>query len=372
MVSKQSYEKRKKVILQDPAICEDNRELWAKFFVYQETKLKRVNGLPSLDVGCFKTLTTYLCRFTVLNRWLGNKPWIKLTEPDIRRFYNDFEDGKLLTSRGKPVKDRKSYYSKILKSKPFEMAGKKELAKKVIEFGFVTKNEVRFIEIETFRKIVDFATQPKHKALLWLSWDVGENINSLLKLQKKDFRRQIDDETGMIEYKVTLAKNKLKRTRRARGNLTLFEETSKYLDLILSDVGDENVVFDFSYSNAYLLLERAVRLSKSSCIPNGEPVTWKDLRSSMACHLLKEGWSTNEVNSRLGHKPSSDEIDKYWNFLALDDKRPKQRINQNNIEKLSKEVKLYKQITQRLSKRINDIQHFAKIKSVKEVAEKEV
>ena len=59
----------------------------------------------------------------------------------------------------------------------------------------------------------------------------------------------------------------------------------------------------------------------------------------MACHLLKKGWTSDEVNARLGHKPSSQELDKYINFLALDRHTPKKKLNDGQLQQLLEEVK---------------------------------
>jgi hypothetical protein len=58
----------------------------------------------------------------------------------------------------------------------------------------------------------------------------------------------------------------------------------------------------------------------------------------MACDLLSKGWSTDEVNQRLGHKPSSREIDKYVNWLALDRRKPKRKLHQNQVATLTAEL----------------------------------
>ena len=55
------------------------------------------------------------------------------------------------------------------------------------------------------------------------------------------------------------------------------------------------------------VLERGGHITRATCIPGGQKVTLKDLRSSMACDLLSKGWTTDEANYRLGHKPSSRE-----------------------------------------------------------------
>jgi DNA polymerase III delta prime subunit len=73
-------------------------------------------------------------------------------------------------------------------------------------------------------------------------------------------------------------------------------------------------------------------------MPGGQKVTWKDLRSSMACDLLKKGWSRDEVNARLGHKPSSRIIDRYINFLALDRNKPKKKVFESNLKKIEEEL----------------------------------
>jgi len=51
---------------------------------------------------------------------------------------------------------------------------------------------------------------------------------------------------------------------------------------------------------------------------NGDRLSWKDLRSGMACHLLRSGWSRDEVNARLGHTAYSAALNAYINYLGLD------------------------------------------------------
>jgi hypothetical protein len=134
----------------------------------------------------------------------------------------------------------------------------------------------------------------------------------------------------------------LKRSRKARSEITNFPETARLLDIVLNELGEEDLVFDFEYSTARDTMRRIVGITGAKCIPGGEKVTWKDLRSSMACDLLKKGWTLDEVNKRLGHKPSSDEIDKYVNFLALDGHKSKKKIFENSLAKLQQEIDLRK------------------------------
>jgi len=58
----------------------------------------------------------------------------------------------------------------------------------------------------------------------------------------------------------------------------------------------------------------------------------------MACDLLSKGWTTNEVNRRLGHKPSSREIDKYVNWLALDNRQPKRKFHEHQVSLLTQQI----------------------------------
>ena len=165
--------------------------------------------------------------------------------------------------------------------------------------------------------------------LLWLAWDIGENAHSLLQLRKRDFTRQVDVDSDEPEYTVHLRREILKRSRTPRAEVTNYPDTVRYLDLILANIADDDLLFQFGTRMAAKLLERAVRITDATCIPGGQKVTLKDLRSPMACDLLSKGWTTDEVNFRLGQKPSSREIDKYVNWLALDKRHPKKRINEH-------------------------------------------
>ncbi len=340
---KQLFIKSKEVFLNDPKLCKENKSLFKKFFDYEEYKLKRSNDLGYLDDGNYKTLYDYIKRFKNVNKWFKHKAWKKLTKKDIKEVYDDLEEGKITNSLGERFGDRKAYYSKIFKSKPFELAGKKEMCKEVMEFYAPNNDqEVRFVEQEDIDKLVSVVTNPTHKLLILLAWDIGENINSLLRLQKKEFIREMNDRNE-AEYRIILQKSKLKRSRKARSEITNFKETATFIDTRLSNLEDEDLLFPFEYRQALKFLHRAIKLSGVRVKPTGDAPSWKDLRSGMACNLLREGWSSDEVNARLGHKPSSRELDKYINFLALDRHKPKRKIYENNLQKLQDEIETFKE-----------------------------
>lgn len=351
------YRKRLRKLLKTPYICEENKNLFKEFFEKEEYKLKRQNGLPELDEACYKTLYGYLVKFSNVNDWFKNKPLNQITKEDFKRVYDALEDGRILNKQGKPFKDLTSYYNKIFRSKPFSMIGKKEMVQEVMEFAPARRNnEVRFIEERIVRQIIDVLGRVDMKLLTWLAFDIGENINSLLKLKKCDFTKITDPETGQQEYRINLRKDILKRSRTARSEITNYEETANLLDLYLKDLEPNDQLFKYEYGNAKQMLRRAVRITNARCLPNRQEVTWKDLRSSMACDLLKKGWTTDEVNKRLGHRPSSDEIDKYVNFLAIDGRKSKTKIYQNNISQLQSELEESRMKTRLQAEKMEEMQ----------------
>lgn len=368
MSLKSRYECNKEKLLNAKSICKENRELFKNFFEYEEYKLKRINGIPNIDDRSYKTLSCYIGKLRNVNTWFQNKPWKLLTKEEIRKVYDLLEEGKLKGIKGKTVKDKKSYYNKVFKSKPFELAGKDELTREVMEFyNDTSEQEVRFITEETFRKLVEVTNSVKQKLLLWLAFDIGENINSLLRLQKNNFIRQINSDTKEAEYIVNLPKEILKRSRKPRSEITNFRETVQFLDIILKEHNDNEYVFTFGHRQALKFIGRAVKIVNARCIPRGQKVTWKDLRSSMACHLLTKDWSRDEINARLGHKPSSRVLDRYVNYLALDRNKPKKKIHENNLREHEEEIENLKSAGKLQSVRIEKLKEDNEM-MVKEIA----
>jgi hypothetical protein len=375
MSFKEQFDRGKEKLLNDKAINKDNRSLFKKFFEFEEYKLKRKNGLAILDDGCYKSLYGYLIAFKNVNSWFKNKAWTQLTKEDIKKVYDNLEEGKIKNQKGKPFKDRKSYYNRIFKSKPFDLAGKKGLAQEVIEFYNNKTEEVRYIELEKFKEMVAVLSKPEHKLLFWLAFDIGENINSLLQLRKIDFHQQIDQNNKQIEYRVNLPKEKLKRSRQSRSEITNFKETSEFLNIVLRRLKDDDLVFPFGYRNAKKILDRAVEITKAKCLPKGQAVTFKDLRSSMACYLLMKGWTSDEINSRLGHKPSSRELDKYINFLAINRHDSKKKLFDSDLTemrmKMEEMEKREKLKDMRLKNQYEEIKEMiSEIKRAKEIMKK--
>lgn len=102
---------------------------------------------------------------------------------------------------------------------------------------------------------------------------------------------------------------------------------------------EDDYLFDFGQKQAEQIFRRCINLTEIKCQPNRERPSLKDLRSSMACHLLKQGWSIDEVKGRMGHKPSSSAIDRYVTYLALDKHKAKRRMYENDLKKYQQELK---------------------------------
>lgn len=365
MQFKGRYERAKERLIGNSAVCPENRRLFEDFFADEEYKLKRINGLENLDDPAYKTLLTYICRLRLLNRWFANKPWPALERSDIQRVFDGLEDGGIKSKKGQRYRDRDCFYQ-IMRGKPFELAGKDKLAKEVLRYCHGRDRiEVRYVTEETVRKLVEAAIRLDQKLLIWLAFDVGENVGTLVRLQKRDFARRENPDTREIEYIVNLPKNKLKRSRTTRSEITNFNETAQLLDMWLSHKRDEDALFSFQPRQANRFLSRAVAVTSATCLPAGQRVTWKDLRSSMACHLLTKSWSLDEIKARLGHSPSSRVLDKYVSYLAIDRQAPKKKFHASEVRTLQvkledreEQMKLLSIRQERMNSELTDLRHF--------------
>ncbi|MCK5624227.1 site-specific integrase [Candidatus Pacearchaeota archaeon] len=373
------YKKTKKALLEDNSIIKYNRDLFNKFFAWEEEKLKRQNGLPKIDESSYKTLYGYINKFRNVNNWFKNKAWNKLTEKEIKQVYNDLEDGKIKNRSGRRFEDRRGYYNKVFKSKPFKLAGLSDVVENALEFFTdKRKKQVRFINEEGFKRMLNFLHKPQHYALFWLAWDLGENITALLELRVKHFKRQLNRDTKQEEYLVYLPKENLKRSRQTRSEPTIYPETLRFLDALFkygkeTEYRDEkgmirrkavpfkedDFIFSFKYRQALQIFDSVVKRAGVKCEPEGEKPSWKDLRSGMACYLFSQGWHVEDINLRLGHSPQSKWLESYINYLAINRKRAKKVHYNNNLEDVKDELEESKQreklVGQRMERQKEDL-----------------
>ncbi len=370
MTNKELYLKRKKKLVEDNSICKENKVVFKEYFEEEEYKLKKINHLQELDEKTYKTLLEYTSRLRTVNRWFNNKPWKDLTEEEIKQTTDDVDSGVIKTDSGKTYTGQITYYKKILKGRPFEMVGKSEISRKVLRYTTQIKKEPKYFLKEDFDKLLEVITKPTFKLLLWLCFDYGENINTILELRKRDFTKRKNTYTRDYEYLLNLQKDILKRSRRPRGLTNNYPDTVLFLDIELGKIEDDDKLFNFGYSSFRKVWSRLVKETNIKVKPIGETPTIKDLRSSMACDLLTKEWTCEEINHRLGHSPNSQEINKYVNLLALGDTefrtkkkfvrsenlKLKEDIEKNNDTIKRLEIKLHnqnviiKEIEQRLGK----------------------
>lgn len=367
MILKQQYENRKSILLKNKSICKENRKWIKQVLEFFEKKGKRQNGIPVLDESCYKTLLGYTTKLNNVVKWYP-KPIKKIKENEFKIIYEGLEEGEkgFCKSNGKIYEERNDYYTKIFKGKPFELIGKDKMVRKIIQYNIKKDKEVRFIPNfkQALKDLVQNAISPSHKLLIRILGDYGENIFSILQLTKKDFERIIDKETGEIYYLLNLHKKILKRSRTPRREYNLFPETREMLDKYLENLKSDDKLFQFGTRQAEKFFKRAVEKSGVK-LQNGLIPVLKDLRSSMACFLLNEDWTSDEIKSRLGHRISSNVLDVYVSYLALDKNKTKKKHYQGNLKQLQEELESYKEKSKRDLERIEDYK-----KEVDEIKEK--
>lgn len=352
---KEEYENRKAKLLNDTTICLENKKWIKQVLEYQETKGKRINGFAVLDESCYKTLKNYAFMLQNTLKWFGkSKPLKKsITEAKLTQVYGDLEEGRICKANGEIYKCKQDYYYKIFKGKPFEMIGKDKMAKKIIQYNVKKDKVVRFVSDfkNALKELVQVAISSQHKILIQLLGDYGENVFSILELRKRDFERIIDKETGEAYYLLNLHKAILKRSRTPRREYNIFPETRIMLDKYLEKLKADDKLFNFELRQAEIMFARAVEKSGIK-LQNGQKPTLKDLRSSMACYLLNQNWTTDEIRGRMGHKPSSKILDVYVSYLALNKDKIRKKVEQGNIQELKEELEKYKEKSKRDTEKI--------------------
>jgi len=335
---KRNHHKKKKIIINNP-IHKNTRKGWKIFFEEREEKLKIQNQLTELNSRSLKTMDGYCSKLKTTDKWFKHKDWNKITEKDIQKVYSGLQTGKIKNRYGKPYANTRAYYTKIFRSEPFGIFGKDRLARKVIKYLVKKDPPVKYISVEDWEKIHVMATEPNHKALLWTAWDIGENVNSLVRLKKRDCKRGIGKEDNEPYYDIHLYKEILKKNRVARTERTMFPETTIFLDMILENKKDDDLVFGINYIQATNIYKKIMKQTGIKCTPGNEKSTLKDLRSGCAMRLLDAGWSVEEINMRLGHHPTSRELERYVTYSTTSRNKPIQRTTASNQLNMQKELK---------------------------------
>lgn len=339
-----------------------NKELVLKWLKDSERRLQNINGYDlEAKVRYYKTLYKQLNIFAKnILFWFNHIDLDKVNEKDIRLVYNGLEQNKITSISGKYLKNnsKKDYYSKVFRGKKsfFGFLGKDNLCKDVVLRQFNDPEEVRFFDFDTLQVIVNNTTLSSHRLAFWLLFDTGIEINALCQITKNNFILKDDKETKPY-YIVHIGKEISKKKRQIRDIYIYFNETNDLLMNYLASLKDDERLFDFNPPALYKALKIIVHKHNLKVKPTNLPIQIKDFRSSMASYFLtSEGWTTDEVKNRLGHKPSSDVIDKYVSYHSLNTnkkRKEKQLLNFRNYEQKYRE---YEEKVRNLSQKIEDLE----------------
>ena len=379
MTFESAYLKGKKELLNDSSINQYNRNLMKQFFEEREERLEQNKigkKFAVLDEKNFKTLGSFIGKFRNVNTWLDN---IELKESEefeksFKEFFKKFISGKILKKNKEPLQDVDFYIGKIFRGEDslFILAGLREIVKRVTK-NYRSNNEViaEWIEEKNVESIID-NSQGIYKILYQVGWDFGENFSALILTKKSDYKMQYNEVTKENEYLLTLRKEILKRSRKARTEPTRFKRTAELLESHLKELKDNDFVFcrddskvgendknkgkniPMSLRSVEKHFDKIVEKLKIKTQDNKKPTT-KHIRSSMACDLLRKGWSCEEINSRLGHELNSQVLKPYLNSLALDKQKPKIREYKENIQGLNEKITEQKNVNILMEKRLEEL-----------------
>lgn len=327
-------------LMQRDGICQKNKELIAAWLAKKEQEFIAVKGNETTSqIRYLKTLSKYLFMLNNLAQWF-KKPFNEITEQDIRRVYEELESGEIGRRNGKPFtkQTRKDYYNKVFKSDFFKFIGKYELAQHVVLRRMESEDAVRFFTIEDLERMTSMTSNPQSKLILNLLFDTGMRIGTLLNIRKSDIEKiQREIGHGTKSYYIIHIKKEYTKSNRDSTLSILLDNTNELLDIQLPKMHDDDYVVDVSYSSVVKLVKRYSKKANVSTKPDNKPISIHDFRRSCGCYLLKQGLSIDQIKKRLGHKPSSTVIDKYVDYLALDDNDGVQLHEEKSMLDMKKE-----------------------------------
>jgi len=332
---------KKKYVLENENILPANKKLINGWLIKKEDELKSRKGRERADeLRWSKTINKYVLLLRNIGEWF-DKPFNKLTEKELKGFYERFEKGEIKCKTGKPFarSTRKDYYNKVFKSGFGEFCGIQEKCQKIMILENSEDEEVKFFEYEDLNAMINSYNNVVAKTLLCLSFDLCLRVGETLNLLKSDFERRYNRNTKQNYYYVRIRKECTK-SKKERRISTLLPETTKLLDRYLKTIkNSKDLLFTFSYGNALKIVQRAAQRANVVTKPDGKPVAPHDYRKSGATHWLKKGMTIDKVKARLGHKPSSRVIDRYVSYLGLDQEEIVTEIQQGDIKDLENAYK---------------------------------
>lgn len=292
----------------------------------------------------YKTLNKVFTYLLNILKWFNPYELKDLTQENIYKVYTDLEQDKLTSITGKILEEnsKKDIYSKELKNGFFEFIEKSHIARKVIKRIY---REYKVVSYFTYDDIVRMSNATKRKdyeLLLWLMFDTGIEINTILQLEKKHFLKK--ENYWYLNVPLDISKA----SRQPRNILIYQNSTIDLLNSTLPSLNDNDKLFKFGYRNANKLIKAVSEKTNTKTKPNKEIVKPHDFRRSMTMFFVNIEWNKIDILARLGQKPSSTEIDHYFNASGIDQERlVKKKEIAENIDNKSKIDNLEKELRQK-------------------------
>mgnify|MGYP003646219885 CR=1 FL=1 len=326
-------------ITNNPDISEYNKKLLVKWLHEKKSQLQSRKGIEiESEMRWSKTIAKYVCQAKNVGMWFPDKKLDKLSENDIKKFYTDFETGKIKNQRKKGFsrKSKDDYYSKIFKGSLGKFLGINQMCIDIMIREAETTPEVKFIWKEDLDTLVKSTNLLKYKVYMLLSFDLCLRVGETLQLEKRDFQLRYNENTKQNYYKVRIRKE-ITKSQKERRNGTLIPETTELLERYLKTLKNPtDLLFPDSYQNYRQVVYRLTEKTGVRCQPDNQLVTTHVFRKAGATHWLKRGFSIDQVKNRLGHKPSSRVIDLYVSYLGLDEDKSVEEIQTGDISEMTK------------------------------------
>jgi site-specific recombinase XerD len=336
------YEKAKIDLEKDMSIV--NRKLISKLLANKEEELSAVSGHEN-NIRYCKTLLKYINMFKQVDKWF-NKDFHDITENDLKELWEKLEKGLICSRNGKPysANTKRDYYVKIFKSDFFEQIGKKQIAEAIFKRKMKKRVPIRYFYIEDLKKMLRYITKDERKLLLWLLFDTGMRIGTLLNMKHGDFEKKHDDMTNM-DYYIYHIRSDYTKSQSDLTDMIISDEANSLLDELLDKSFPEKYLFDISHSGALNTIKRASLKANVKVKPIDETPNIHDFRRSMCLWLGEKGYQADYVKRRLNHKPSSTMVDQYFEYAGI---RIKPVVQENNISKYNDLLVAYKQATEKI------------------------
>lgn len=349
------YQKNKKELYSSE---HKNMKFVKEFIDWKEKRLLAKKGRDeNARLRIYKTLNKYINLLSNVATWF-DKPLNQLTKKDMQDFYDDFEEGKILSHKGKPfaAKTRRDYYNKVFKSDFFKHLGLIDIAREVFILEKDEDEEVRYFEYEDLIKMIEKTEDYRKKGLLFFLFDTGMRIGEVLNLKVGDVEFVIENEDRELkgeEFFRVHMKAEYSKSKKARTVTNWLDETVGYMKYIVRNRDRNEFLFDWSVSNVRKIIRKLSKLAKVKTTPASLPINIHDFRRSCASYFVRQRRTIDAIKARLGHKPSSNVIDKYVSYHGLDQKEDRIELKKARI---NKKIESIESENDELREKIEDLQ----------------